>query len=365
MTLWHLLSGISNSSRLCWYPTQQNTIPTDQRQWGSPVHEQLCEPSSAIGRIRVRMVASGVMRAAQRISDVAILWIFFCQTKHVCMAGMRQVQDVLDKAAHVKLRHANSRCVRRVIMYCYYYSRSAVHMSISSLSALYSRKVVAKSAKNCKLSRVEGCRMTCFCWFKWEREREREAKSGAPYCESHLNTTILCHAATLTGLMLNGKELSQKWALPNPLKHDPISDAVLGKNRLVKLHQIALNKHPTMETICTYDILWLPHVSMCDNFPSYCPSILMLWESFKNAERVTVKPTFLDASPFDFGPFWRAALGTCLEPGHGSSPCCASPSSAGCCIWLQEAPVGHFSDKNGRSQMHWNGSVARECHPLF
>ena len=88
-----------------------------------------------------------------------------------------------------------------------------------------------------------------------KREREREAKSGAPYCESHLNTTILCHAATLTGLMLNGKELSQKWALPNPLKHDPISDAVLGKNRLVKLHQIALNKHPTMETICTYDIL--------------------------------------------------------------------------------------------------------------
>lgn len=32
---------------MCWYPTQENTIPTDQRQWGSPVHEQLCEPSSA------------------------------------------------------------------------------------------------------------------------------------------------------------------------------------------------------------------------------------------------------------------------------------------------------------------------------
>ena len=26
---------------------KENTFPTDQRQWGSPVHEQLCEPSSA------------------------------------------------------------------------------------------------------------------------------------------------------------------------------------------------------------------------------------------------------------------------------------------------------------------------------
>ena len=44
------------------------------------------------------------------------------------------------------------------------------------------------------------------------------------------------------------------------------------ENRLVKL--LWTNK-PTIETICTY-------LSICENFPSYYPSILMLWESFKH-----------------------------------------------------------------------------------
>ena len=157
----------------------------------------------------------------------------------------------------------------------------------------------------CQELRVAGW----FCWFKWEREREREEKSGAPYCESHLNTTILCHAAILTGLMLNGKELSQKWALPNPLKHDPISDAVLGKvglSNCIKLLWINIQKWKLYVPMTSYDYLMYLCVTTSP------PTALLSWcfGNLSNAECVTVLPTFLDASPFDFGPVWRAALGT-------------------------------------------------------
>ena len=120
-TLWHLLSGISNSSRLSWYPTQENTIPTDQRQWGSPVHEQLCEPSSA------RSV-SGKWHDTWNFwcSDLCTV---FCQTRHVCMAGVHLWSTGCPQQS---IPCQNQVCIDVQTLLCmlWYYKRLPVHVCV-------------------------------------------------------------------------------------------------------------------------------------------------------------------------------------------------------------------------------------------
>ena len=146
---------------MCWYPTQENTIPTDQRQWGSPVHEQLCEPSSA------RSVGGKWLDA----------WNFWCSDfvhsflpNETCMYGRcASVKYRMSSTQHPMSKSGVHRCANSTL-----YLVALQWVACACLCPYHhyphykhvNKKVVAKVAKNCRLPRaIQGLQHDMQVWW--------------------------------------------------------------------------------------------------------------------------------------------------------------------------------------------------------